>query len=994
MVESCPYCGSEDIYYSKKKKLFVCEDCDRTFTENETMQKPDAPQDAGLKIFFSYGHDRNRFLVERIKSDFEKRGHHVWIDSSEIKAGDNWRDDIANGLMNSSSVIAFLSEYSTRNPGVCLDELKIAVCVKGATIKTVLMEPETRVRQPSTISDIQWLDMSDWYDIKQKSEEQFELWYKERFVELCNLVESSESKELIGDIHWLKSILNPFLNTEKEYGLLSKSFYGRKWLDEYIDNWQDRTDSKALIIYGKPGSGKSAFAVNYSHYNSDVLGLFLCEWNREYSIIPGKLIRTMAFKLATKMADYRKMLIHQLSDKNLSLDSMEDEELFEYLISFPLNHLVDGNRETGLIIVDGLDEAEKDGSNSLARLFERCTNNMPRFIKFIFTSRPENNVKQYFHKCDAVDIIEDMPEGYNDIKAYLIQSLPDELRRISNQLETLNRISNLSEGIFLYAELLVADIKADAIDIQHLGEIPRGLNSFYRASFERKYKTLQNYEDNRIFLELLCISDTIPEILAAEVCSKSQYEFLKNLDLLGTLVARSQDDGLFMLSFSHKSVEDWLTDQNLSGNLYVDNRHGALLLANYCRHWIEEAAFSADKKSNGRLDSYIREHIGQYYIIAESYSELEEFLIKYANELSPYWNVWNQFPDNWNHTKLLVSFWASEERNSYLKLLQREGNTRFVLWILVKAEDAYGIKRFDQEVLSIYMDIVHLSGNYAKAVGIADDFLSGRKQEDIISDDFLLMLSIRKIHHQMFYRPVGKLLDNALALYALIDDRFPQPYNELLFLIGGNLGVLNGQWDLCKEYLKKSEETAAEYCLQDFPVRNTRKIADCLCRNNEYAKAIAVIENYLPANGEISNRYEAYLTGALANVYTCVSQDDEALELYNTVLQYAMVKGITGWVAHANLGIANINFKLGNLKEAIDFATRAYAIYRRICQEWGLIMSEAMLRACESRMGVAPLNVACSSAVKRAEKMQYGSCVESIETLCEQDTNYFKLYFI
>lgn len=29
-MERCPFCGSEDIYYSKKRKIFVCEDCDET----------------------------------------------------------------------------------------------------------------------------------------------------------------------------------------------------------------------------------------------------------------------------------------------------------------------------------------------------------------------------------------------------------------------------------------------------------------------------------------------------------------------------------------------------------------------------------------------------------------------------------------------------------------------------------------------------------------------------------------------------------------------------------------------------------------------------------------------------------------------------------------------------------------------------------------------------------------------------------------------------
>ncbi len=139
-MDRCPFCNSEDIYFSKKKQIYVCEDCDATFSDNDVVDvQKQATEEKGLELFFSYGHDRNRSLVERIKGDLEKRGHHVWIDTSEIKAGDYWRNDILNGVMNSATVIAFLSEHSTRNPGVCLDELKIAVCVKCANVKTVLL---------------------------------------------------------------------------------------------------------------------------------------------------------------------------------------------------------------------------------------------------------------------------------------------------------------------------------------------------------------------------------------------------------------------------------------------------------------------------------------------------------------------------------------------------------------------------------------------------------------------------------------------------------------------------------------------------------------------------------------------------------------------------------------------------------------------------------------------------------------------------------------
>lgn len=83
------------------------------------------------------------------------------------------------------------------------------------------------IRQPATLSDIQWLDMSDWLERKQTSKEQFE--------ELCEVIESDNSFELNGKIHSLKEWLSPYSNTDKEYRLLAKDFYGRRWLDDYVE---------------------------------------------------------------------------------------------------------------------------------------------------------------------------------------------------------------------------------------------------------------------------------------------------------------------------------------------------------------------------------------------------------------------------------------------------------------------------------------------------------------------------------------------------------------------------------------------------------------------------------------------------------------------------------------------------------------------------------------------------------------------------------------
>lgn len=990
-MEKCPFCGSEDIYYSKKRKIFVCEDCDKTFSELQipNVEKKDL---AGLDLFFSYGHDKNRVLVERIKRDLEQRGHRVWIDTNEIKAGDYWRKDILNGVMKSANVIAFLSEHSTRNPGVCLDELKIAVCVKGASVKTVLLEPEYKIKQPATLSDIQWLDMSEWVDIRQNSQEEFERWYQQKFEQLCNIIESNNSFEFHGEICTLKEKLVPYLNTEKEYRILAKEFYGRKWLEDYIETWQDRQKTKMMVIYGKPGSGKSAFSVNYAHYHSDVYGCFLCEWNKEFSITPHQLIRTMAFRLAAKLPDYRKLLIHQLEQVDNGLEEMNDDALFEFLLSYPLNHLVDGKRETGIIIVDGLDEAEVDGRNPLAMVFSRCVERLPRWIRFIFTSRPERNVMLLFQNVNALNLVTDMPAGYNDIMVYLLRTLSTELQLISNRLEILKKICELSEGVFLYAELLVEDVKEGIVQLDNPSSFPKGLSDFYYSSMGRKFKKIESFENIRKFMEILAVSDTIPEQILINVCQYSKYTYLSNLDILGSWVNRQNGENV-ILSFSHKSLADWFTDESKSGIYYVDKKQGALALARYCRNLLSEKenTFMFQKSE---LESYAREHVGIYYVLSENFEELQTFLIEHQKELNPFWKSWNMFPEIWNHGHLLEAFWNSENRNDFVLYLQREGNTILLKWILKLAKENYGIEEFDQVLVSVYIDIVHMSGNYSEAVEIAEQYLSGHSQDEINSSEFFSMLRVRKIHHSMFYRPVKRLIDDALELYVQENGKFPIVVNELLFLIGGNLGVLYGDWTFVHKWLVKSEKYAKEHELVDYAKRTARKLADYYCQTGDYEIAKQILLSYIEPCYKINGRYEDYLVGALGNLYTCMGDYDEALECYESVLRYSTLKGIIGWSAHANLGIANINYRLGNLKEAVDFASRANSMYRQIKQEWGLIMSEALLAACESRVGTAPIKVSCQKSLELARKMQYGACVEAIDDLCNSHNGYLKLYFL
>ncbi len=267
----CPNCSSENIMFSRKRKRHVCEECGHEFAQDKLV--------ALLRIFLSYGHDSNEELVRRIRADLETRGHEVWFDQSEIKTGHDWRRSITDGIVDSHRVLSFLSKYSTRDPGVCLDEIAIAIGVKGGNIQTILVESEQEVKPPPTITHIQWLDMHDWKEQRDAGEAAWEKWYQEKFAEIVAVVESDESRRFAGEIKTLEEYLKPISSDSRIGQLLKKALVGRVWLFEAIEHWRNADRASRLFwMMGVPGFGKSAFAAHLAHYGRDkVIAVQFCQ---------------------------------------------------------------------------------------------------------------------------------------------------------------------------------------------------------------------------------------------------------------------------------------------------------------------------------------------------------------------------------------------------------------------------------------------------------------------------------------------------------------------------------------------------------------------------------------------------------------------------------------------------------------------------------------------------------------------------------------------
>ena len=567
-MQICPHCASANIYYSKKNRIYICEDCDNSFA---------APAaDRGTRLFISYGHDKNQILVSKIKDYLTEKGYDVWIDTSCIPKGEDWRERVTNGLIASNGVIAFLSKHSVRNPGVCLDELRIAVMLKRAFVQSVLLESSETIRLPYHLDDRQWINMEDWASVPP---EQWNTYFEQKMQELITALKSNSSLHYEEEMNRIADSLQVLNSIAKEQHLLREHFVGREWLTEKVLDWFENGSNSRMVIFGVPGSGKSAFSANLAEYHPDTIVSLFIEWDSTYTSSTNNLIRLFAFKLAGALSDYRKMLIDMLDDKdfNKKITELSAGDLFNYIILDPLSCCIDGERSRSLIIIDGLDEAE----DAAAKLFFKKAAQFPEWIRFLFTTRFDDTSRQYYASAEALYLDNTSKLNHQDIARYAAYRLS-----LEPQSNTAALIAQKAEGSFIYAKTLCDAILGGQISQNDIQGIPLSLGGFYLEFFGRVFPSPKAYSAVRPFFELLATEGELYETVVCVCLGLDKYALwelrtnLKSLVVTGVVKHRGKEHRV--LRFSHKSIKDWITDRSLAGEYYVDSKKGYGTMAITC----------------------------------------------------------------------------------------------------------------------------------------------------------------------------------------------------------------------------------------------------------------------------------------------------------------------------------------------------------------------------------------------------------------------------
>lgn len=549
----CPLCNGTKHTYISARKRWRCENIDCCEVFDGPPPKTDfIPQ----TIFLSYAHtvdgnnDRSAFLVRKIKAKLEQAGHKTWIDEQQLHPGNNWRQGITQGILNSDRVLSFLSPRSIRDPGVCLDEIGIAMAHKHGAIATVLTDERTAENIPASVSHIQYLNMAGWESITAINDG--EPWLDNKVRQILDILANNAS--FAGDLEFLAKRLNPSTSVAKIGRLIENGLIGRQWIFDAIEKWRLTEPSQRVFkLIGLPGTGKSAIAAHLAHFAKlRVVAYHFCEQSQPETGSPHAFVRNLAFMLAARLPAYRTLLRAQLDLLDRPLHELSADYLMTHLIVDPLRSQIDGGQSDDrlLIVIDGLDE----GDISLTQLLGKQLSYLPTWLGVVVTGRP--SVSAYLDEFPSFDLNIAAENNLNDLREFLSTWALENPALTSN---TQQHLFDCASGQILYLVMARRAVEEGRMDIADLPKLPPGLGGFYQNWFERAFGHKPN--ENPVwkelvypFLEILCASPMpLPVHIARNICDwRGQNATTVRTALSGLVVWNH------VIEFSHKSITDWL----------------------------------------------------------------------------------------------------------------------------------------------------------------------------------------------------------------------------------------------------------------------------------------------------------------------------------------------------------------------------------------------------------------------------------------------------
>lgn len=645
---------------------------------------------------------------------------------------------------------------------------------------------------------------------------------------------------------------------------------------------------------------------------------------------------------------------HEVKDILMQFDDYSIEEMEEWLpvfLAYDLKEYMTKHINTKVLIM--FDTFEALNENVIETIHRRRNE---RWVQEIISNFPTSNFPGLLFIIMGRDKIEWEDEWQDLIEQYQLTEFTDdysiEYLKDSgiNEPEIIEQIAKSSKG---YPLLLYLSVETYA-SIKNRGEEPN------RESFGKNY----------------------PEIIERFIYNldKSTVEVLRLVS-----IPRFYDREIFSMLIRENNISFLLTEY-IQFNKYSFVSYDEQEREYYIHDLIRE---EMNNKTDQQVIVLTQKKLMQFFTNRFLTSHTTKSFIEivfYACELYDVteFNEWiNQdIIQNTSPIDILIQY-------------QTKGEQLILFQIINLILKYFNIKDVSRKIINIYIDTVHLGGEYQAAVGICADYLSLFSNDEIYHNEELIKMRTRQIHHSMFYLAVNGLLNESKELLECIDaNEFPTVYNELLFLIGGNLGILSGDYSAALDWLNKSYEFAAAHHYSGYIHRTVRKQAEYLLSQDKTDEAFDLITQYVTENDSIDSRYKIYMLGVLGEIYRERNDFSKALQCFAIVEKHSRENHIIGWQAHSYLGISMILLKQMRHFEAFEYIDKAKNIYTKAAQKWGLVTS-AIIELLIRQNYYGTLDSSCASLLlQQANQLNYSYYVRFLTDLINDRKPELKLLFL
>ncbi|KXZ46004.1 hypothetical protein GPECTOR_48g436 [Gonium pectorale] len=461
--------------------------------------------------------------------------------------------------------------------------------------------------------------------------------------------------------HLLRRYLDPDGNgkvhTSEYLGFYRRLYTGftpgsRQWVFDAYAQWLKEESSRAMVVYGGPGLGKTTIAAAFACkaafrttegevIGSDVVGHFFFQHFEKKSSTPVALLRTLAYQLALALPPLRPVMmkLNRVELRNLN-DDDDVDTAFQTLLLRPLKAIeadLKSLKRPLVIVIDALDESSEHVK--LLHLLEYFKD-LPKCVRFVVTSRPEERIEKKLSRVFEKTLVirSDDKHHMEDLKLFIRDQLVTAVIKSApaggapGRSDLLDAATQLlldkSEGSFVYVARVLKNLTlGDSWSLDDLKQLPDGLDESYSKDFEKMCIKKEGFQESPMarMLQVLLAVQTPPslELLAAAwYCSggegraaqlpgpgamRTAVHGIKGfLVTLGSLYSVHRDT----VTVFHKSFHDWISTVELPNRkhneFWVDPLPGHRALANLARPYMadQEAARGAwHTSSAGGLDA-------------------------------------------------------------------------------------------------------------------------------------------------------------------------------------------------------------------------------------------------------------------------------------------------------------------------------------------------------------------------------------------------------